>query len=246
MKKWLKRLFEKQRKSNTPQYLIDAEKALSAYTTSPIKVVDVGSCRGNEINHMSDVFESMEVHCFEPNVELYYYLTMAKEPVNMKKWVHQKSLVRPKQPKLMDYYPAFPVQSGSMLKAGYSFHGDQYKATKVQTTTFDKWLLDQSFDKVDLLNVDTSGTENDVLLGAFDSIYERKIGAVIVNISWVDEYAQQSQFSTIHDLMEGSGYRMYNNYDIAYDGLKMIRHSKVLYLSPDCYKSYATRIALGS
>lgn len=246
MKKWLKSLFQKKQVSRTPQYLVDAANALSAYTTSPMKVVDVGSCRGNEINHMSDVFESMEVHCFEPNVELYYSLTMAKEPINMKKWVHQKALVRTGQPKLMDYYPAFPEQSCSMLIAGSCFHGDQYTTTKVETTTFDKWLLDQSFGNVDLLNIDTSGTENDVLLGAFDSLYEGKIGAVIVNISWVDEYVHQSQFSAIHDLMLSTGYRLFNNYDIAYDGLKMIRHSKVLYLSHDCYKKYATRIALGA
>lgn len=246
MKNWLKKLFSKQQLSSTPKYLLDAEKALSAYTTSPIKVVDVGSCRGNEINHMSDVFESLEVHCFEPNVELYYSLTMAKEPVNMKKWVHQKALVSPSGSKLTDYYPAFPVQSSSLLKSGNCFHGDQYTATKVETTTFDKWLLDQCFDRVDLLNIDTSGTENDVLLGAFDSIYDRKIGAVLVNVSWVDEYVHQSQFSTIHDLMESSGYRLFNNYDIAYDGLKMLRHSKALYLSPDCYKCYATSVALCS
>ena len=79
--------------------------------------------------------------------------------------------------------------------------------------TVDQFMHAHAVDKIDLLKLDTHGSEYLVLEGARDALASQSIKNVFIEIITVPTYAGQKQLAYYADYFERSGFRLYGLYD---------------------------------
>ena len=86
----------------------------------------------------------------------------------------------------------------------------------VPVDTIDHLMASNQLKELDLLKIDTQGSEMSVLAGASTSLKERRIKFIIAELLFVPLYEKQSFFAEVtHHLWE-LGYDLFDFYDFVY------------------------------
>lgn len=78
----------------------------------------------------------------------------------------------------------------------------------VQLKSIKDVVSESGWAQIDLLKLDTQGTEFDILNGSRDMLESQSVNVVCVEVSFVPMYHNQSQFADIDNLMRSCGYRL--------------------------------------
>jgi FkbM family methyltransferase len=112
------------------------------------------------------------------------------------------------------------------------------KATiKVRSTTVDDFIEKKGIEQVDILKIDTQGSEYFVIEGAAEAIKKDKIRLVYLEILPLPTYKNQKHFDEILKLMRLCGFSLYNMYDFSYTKFGELRQLDALFLSSKIRKS---------
>ena len=173
-------------------------------------VIDVGANNGQFAKLARAVFPEALIYSFEPLPDCYAVLRNAL-PGDRQFFPIECGIGSKEQ--TLDFYRSFHSPSSSFLKMEeshkeafpYTSEGQAAKPEKVKVMTLDGALRERPIEPNILIKIDVQGYEMEVIEGAISHI--KKANVVILEMSFVELYADQPLFHDVYQRMYKLGYR---------------------------------------
>jgi FkbM family methyltransferase len=169
-------------------------------------VLDVGAAGGESVDFFHGLFPAAHIVSFEPLVDAYRRLESRKATVP-KLTTFNVALGATCEQKAMNRSEFSP--SSSLLKM-QQVHKDAFPFTAgessemVEVRTLDSVVGDIAFDDPVLLKIDVQGFEEQVLMGARETL--KRVTLLIIELSFVELYAGSPSFDRIYKLLTETGF----------------------------------------
>lgn len=141
-------------------------------------VFDIGASRGNYSKMVRDHFPKAQIYSFEPHPKTFIELNKKRKKLKLKTYKLGFS-DKERKSKLWGFSKA-EGHENLTLPSIYKdvirkIHKKEAESFKIQLTTIDKFTKSESIERIDLLKVDTEGSEYEILKGAKNLIRNKKI-----------------------------------------------------------------------
>ena len=181
-------------------------------------IFDVGAYIGDVTHKYLTMYSDADVWAFEPNPESYDKL---RERYNMNPRVfHTCGALSDVSGEKM-YFSNRAAYTGSLLsvvdKANIWVKSKELTPAEkynVDTMTIDEVCHLGFIERIDILKLDTQGSELMVLQGAKSLLARHAIGLIYTEVMFVPIYSQQAKFHDMCAFLDAYGYQFYNIYDI--------------------------------
>lgn len=183
----------------------------------PQLVIDVGAHNGSSINRFKKLFsESASIHSFEANPNLVEYL-VAQFGSDKKIEIYLKAVSNVDRQMLTFNVHNTSTGSSSLLKVNqnrrFARRRNLSDATispiTVQSITLDSHVSASSFNHVNLLKIDTQGTELEVLKGARSLLQKSAIDVIELELIVAEAYESASGTFDVLAFLDSYGYRLF-------------------------------------
>lgn len=175
-------------------------------------IFDVGAANGETVVRYESVFPQSEIYSFEPFKEFFENLR------NNHKNVRAYNTALGNKNGKISFHVNANLGANSILptdKRAASNWGDGVLETKevieVPVMTLDKFVKDNSIDHIDILKIDTQGTEYEVIEGATETLKKTKL--IFTEIIVIPTYEGQKEFDEILKILRLNGFYLHNFYD---------------------------------
>jgi len=191
-------------------------------TDKPV-CIDVGANVGQTVHKLKSVWKDAEVHSIEPLTSQYFELTrVAKMYDNVhtynlalsKNSGMRKFHVNEHQIMLSGFYKLNEESKDSIaLNSPEPAHVNFLKSrqTYVDTQTLDNWANDNNITHIDLLKMDTQGSEPEILEGGKYILNNTNV--IVTELMFYDLYKKQNSFYDLEKTLLPLGFELY---DIGY------------------------------
>ena len=143
-------------------------------------VFDIGANQGNYSLAIKREYPLAQVYAFEPHPKTYSKLEDVSRIYGFKA-INSALGDKIEQMALYDHKSdgVLGTEHASIYRDVIEgFHGSQSQQFIVNVATVDKYMLENSIDKIDLLKIDTEGNELNVLRGATDALKNNRIDMI--------------------------------------------------------------------
>ena len=93
---------------------------------------------------------------------------------------------------------------------------DTVETVKINAITIDEFVEKNNIEIIDILKIDTQGTEYEVIQGASKTIEHNKIKLVYLEIIVISTYKKQRYPDEILFLLRSKGFHLFNQYNYTY------------------------------
>jgi FkbM family methyltransferase len=239
----------------TENPLLDQQRIFQfANAGKPGVVFDVGANIGQSVTKYRSFFPHARIHAFEPLPKAYRQLLLAADAAG-NVVVNQSALHA--APGVKKFYSnrGGANQTSSFLPPAtdvrHSFPEHAFEVEQVlevNVTTLDDYCAEHSIEHIDVLKMDTQGTELDILRGANRMLERRAITMAYVEIVFAPVYAGNALYHHIASQLETCGMDLFRIYTQCYgtagrhiggDALFVERSVLKAYLDQNFGKSYS-------
>lgn len=175
-------------------------------------IFDVGAHQGESIAFFREVFETCEIHSFEPDPSNFEILQSCATAVGTR--AHRLAIsdrvgeAEFFRQDISHLGGLAPINAESRDSLGYAKRAPNSSIT-VPVTTIDTYCEDHGIGRVDLLKIDVQGFEGEVLAGAARTL--RTVDVVMVEISLYDFYDKATDsFFEVSSRMRESGFALWD------------------------------------
>lgn len=200
-----------------------------------IVIFDVGAHCGQTTTKYNLLFNNCKIYSFEPFLDSYNIL---KETVSNYGNILTYNIALGNLEGDVDFYVNKFSATNSILPAhsmGSIIWGDNLlnniEKIKVRSTTLDNFIKKMEIDQIDILKLDTQGTEYDVLEGAINTIKDRKIKIIYMEIITLPTYQNQRHFDEILKFMRLNRFELYNMYDYSLTKFGALRQVDAIFVN---------------
>jgi len=191
-------------------------------------IFDIGANIGQTLTQFKNIWPESEIHCFEPIDEFYTKLfEYSKKYDNVSCYNHGFGDVdndvtfyyHEVQPMLSGIYKLNPNSKDNIsinqpdlagLKDG-DFLKNSNQEIKVKLHKLDTFTGYWAMDNIDILKLDTQGSEAKILKGAEKTL--EKTSVVLTELNFYDLYTKKLSFFDIEQFLKPAGFELY---DISY------------------------------
>jgi FkbM family methyltransferase len=199
-----------------PAYLVQAALIERLKLEAPV-IFDVGSNTGQAYQIYRKVFPAARIYCFEPFPESFQ--SLAREVAR-----DQSVSLHPLALSSRQGWTAFNVNSNSVTNSllatgsgANNFWGNGLLETqetiKVEQTTLDAFVSDNSIPYISVLKLDVQGSEYDVLQGAVRMLSSESIDIVYLEIILTPTYQGQHSLQDYLTIFAAHGYELVDFYN---------------------------------
>jgi len=182
-------------------------------------IFDVGANRGLVTRQYRGMFPAAAIHAFEPFTafrEAFWQQNPEKEKI------HMNELALAEQEGEADFFLNVNNDTNSLLESiTIGASSDKLCANvgvqKVRTLTLDKYCADRRLDHIDILKLDTQGTELSILKGGEALLKAQKIGLIYTEAYFKPQYKDQPMLYDIANYLKQFGYYLEGIYDPYYN-----------------------------
>jgi FkbM family methyltransferase len=196
-------------------------------------VFDVGANEGQSAREFLRHFPRARIFSFEPTPATYQQLACFAEtqtrltPVNKalgevpgrvafnENAFHQTNSILPSNPRSEEYLGPAVI--------------DCQRKIEVEMTTLDDFCSQESVTGIDLLKMDVQGFELFVLKGAQGLLSARKIGCIVLEVSFISLYENQASPQDLINRLAGHQYDLMGFYDFAHSAAKRLMWCEMLF-----------------
>jgi FkbM family methyltransferase len=188
---------------------------------SPLVVVDVGAAGG--VNEVEGLASLCEMHAVEPRADSFRELVVLNEQGHYaKSFSYSKGLAKVSGRQTL-YVTRIP-EASSIYRPNTSlvdrWRGDGafdvVAEESIDCITLKEMLIETDIDHIDLIKIDTQGSELGVLLGAGDCL--DRISIIKCEVEFVELYEGQPLFDDLVRELSGQGFRFVDFFDGAFVG----------------------------
>ncbi|MCX6702141.1 MAG: FkbM family methyltransferase [Candidatus Zambryskibacteria bacterium] len=176
-------------------------------------IFDVGAANGETVVRYEKIFVQSEIYCFEPFKEFFENLK------NNHKNVRAYNTALGNKNGKVNFHVNPSLGSSSILptdKRGPDNWWAGVLETKeiieIPIMTLDKFTRDNSIDHIDILKLDTQGTEYEIIEGATETLKKTKL--IFTEITVIPTYEGQKEIDEIIKILRLNGFYIHNFYDI--------------------------------
>ena len=178
-------------------------------------IFDVGAHVGHTENQLRKMFPDATIHCFEPFPESFDVL---KTSVSGRSFAHNFGLAETVGPRTFQSNPMAATNSLLPLEesAAATWELNALKSgveIECHFETIDEFMKSNAIKQLDILKIDTQGTEYLVLEGAKTALSSKSIKNIYLEIINAPTYVGQKDFPFYVDLFDGLGFRLFGLYD---------------------------------
>jgi FkbM family methyltransferase len=185
-------------------------------TACPV-IFDVGAHRGETALRYRETFPSARIYCFEPAPEAYRHLV---ENVRGDRLIscHNLALTGTTGKAQLNLNTFSPTNSLlPTADTGASIWGrgllETIAKVEVQTATLDTFCHDNHVDHIDILKLDTQGTEYMVLMGAQILLSQQQAGLIYTELILCNTYRGQRKLHEYLCFLDSLGYLFLDYYN---------------------------------
>tara|TARA_B100001057_G_C22628029_1_gene863256 strand:- start:90 stop:851 length:762 start_codon:yes stop_codon:yes gene_type:complete len=222
MKKFIKKLFRflhlKIEKIHPDIHELTFDEIYSKFIKNPI-IFDVGANEGQSIERFKKIFINYQIHCFEPNYELYQKLKkkyeknkniivnnsavsneIGKGILNITQRSGSSSMLNIKEDSKW-----IKIRSKQLNTEPKKF---VKKKEEVSTVSLNDYCKTHNIKEIDILKIDTQGFEDKVLLGSSEMIKNQSIKFLELEIIQKEAYEKYFSFYDLEKLLIPNDYRL--------------------------------------
>jgi FkbM family methyltransferase len=208
------------------------------YKGKEVRIVfDVGAHEGKITQRMNDVFEDASVYAFEPFPDSYKKL-LEKENLSNRVKSFQVALSSQEGDSTL-FVNSFSETNSLLPSNRINSAVDDLTANideiSIETSTLDIFCSKHKIDHIDLLKLDTQGSELKVLEGGDRLLRSQSIKAIYCEVEFVEIYQQQPLFDEIFQYLKERGYYLHNFYNLNSLETGRIAWADALFLAKDVY-----------
>jgi len=186
-----------------------ADMCLFNDSSLPITFIDAGSHLGESTVSILDRFSFPLIHCFEPCQAVYPSLkNKFIDNSSVSVWNMGLANVNANLPFNENEFPFL----SSFFNLGPLGYGNITNTYNIPVMTLDTFASTNNIKKIDILKIDASGHELDILKGAQNLMSENLIKTVHVNLFFLERYLLDYSFSDIILLLGSAGFKIVGVY----------------------------------
>lgn len=178
-------------------------------TESPL-FFDIGANKGQSSKNFRSLFSNSKLYLFEPDPLLSEKLQKEFSDCNSK--VQNFAISNNQNERNFKCYSNSEANSFYDLdKKGYYFSRDYVKQREftVQCKTIDNIVSEESIENIDFLKIDTQGHSFEVLEGAKETLFHKKVQYLQVEVNISGFYEKNESLSKILTFLENLDYELY-------------------------------------
>ena len=211
----------------------------------PLVIFDIGANEGKIAEQYHLFFPDAKIFCFEPIPNSFQTLKKLQE--NEEKIFCYPSAVGNEE-KFVSIFETSDNRNSSLLrptdyvtKSMDSSMADSVKITnthQIKQITLDSFCKENNITHIDILKIDTQGTELNVLKGVLSLLEKQKIGLIFTELDFADIYENQCYYHEVASFLHNNNYRLF---DLVYltKGLdKKIYYGDAIFLNSEFMKNY--------
>jgi FkbM family methyltransferase len=208
---------------------------------NPVIIFDVGAFEGQTALEYHNLFEDSMIYCFEPFLPSFEILKKNTSGFNNIQVFNSAVSNFSGQ---LDFHVNTFSQTNSLLAThplGNKTWGegllDTVKKTKINSVKLDDFIIENKIQKIDILKLDTQGTEYQIIEGASKAIKENKIFLIYLEIIIMPTYQEQKNFDEILMMLRINGFKLYNLYNYNYTNSGELRQVDAVFINNQVLKS---------
>jgi FkbM family methyltransferase len=196
-------------------------------------VFDVGANEGQSAREFLRHFPTARIFSFEPTPATFQALSRFAQtqprltPIN-KALGEAPGKVELNENAFHQTNSVLPANLGSAKYLGRGVINCQRKIA-VEMTTIDAFGRQESLTGIDLLKMDVQGFELFVLKGAQEFLSARKIGCIVLEVSFISLYENQASPQDLINRLAGQQYDLMGFYDFAHSATKRLMWCEMLF-----------------
>jgi len=181
-------------------------------------IIDGGACVGDTIDIFKQAFPDSIIYAFEPvmgqNINGRNLLDIKKGNRLAKKWTNIKVLPHAigEKSEFKKIYVTSNFENSSLLKP---LNKVIRKTAEIYVLSLDKWADDNDIKNIEVVKLDIQGNELNALKG-MKKLLIHSIKAILLEISFKQEYEGQPNFYEIGYFLERFGFKLFQLYETDY------------------------------
>lgn len=209
------------------------QKSLITTNKKPV-IFDIGAHHGQTTKMYRTLFKESTIYSFEPFLESYKILL---ESTRSDSNTHTYNIGFNNFKGKVNLNVNNLTATNSILPThqdGEKIWGKDLLTTigkvEINVTTIDEFILEKKIEKIDILKLDTQGTEYSILEGAQNAITEKKIALIYLEIITMPTYEGQRHLDEVLLLLRKGGFILYNFYDYSLTSFGELRQIDAVFL----------------
>lgn len=194
----------------------DLEADLPLVITSDVPTIyDVGANIGQSIDLFHRIFPSALIVAFEPTGSTFKQLS--RKYVDSRICLREVALGRRNEVRGLREFEKSYMNSVLEIDDHPGNRFGWLKPQRIVTitiTTLDAERVELGTEQIDLLKIDTQGSDLEVLLGAQDTFSERRINNVLIELNFSPMYKAQANALDVLSFLEERGFALVDFYEI--------------------------------
>lgn len=206
-------------------------------TQDHLVIFDVGAHIGQTCNKYRKLFPDAKIYAFEPFIDSFKILYDA---VSGDEKIAAYNLALGNQIGKVTFY----INKFSATNSLLSTHVDSEKiwgdnlltpidSKIVNITTIDEFLKNNMIERINILKLDTQGTEFQIIEGADKALKEGRIDLIYLEIITLPTYEDQKYLDEILFLMRNKGFKLINFYNLSLTTSEQLRQLDAIFLRND-------------
>jgi len=202
-------------------------------------IFDVGAYIGGVSSIYRKLFPNATIYAFEPYKESFNELLNVSE--KLKLIPYNKAISN------INGNIEFNINAAAQTNSILSTHPDgdriwdsmgyvnNLNKTIVESITIDTFLENNNIEKIDILKLDTQGTEYMVIEGAVNSIKENRINIIYTEIITLPTYIGQKYLDEVLNIFRINDFNLYDVYNQSYTNDNKLRQVDAIFVHNSFY-----------
>lgn len=198
-------------------------------------IFDVGAHHGQTSLTFNSLFNDPHIYSFEPFKDSFDILN---ESVKSHKNIETFNVALGNVTGKVDFHvnklsatnSILPTHQDSSKNWGEDLL-DTVETIQVDSTSIDDFIEKKGIAQIDILKIDTQGTEYHVIDGAKKAIQQDKIKLIFLEIITLPTYQNQKYLDEMLSFLRANGFNLYNFYNFSYTQYGVLRQMDAIFLS---------------
>ena len=196
----------------------DAFFQIKKILNSPLEktIFDVGAATGEFSIIFNNLFRKTNIYAFEPQSEYFEHIQKNHIQICLPFKVALSDEVGESPFFLTKSKPSSSLIKPANTKTSIDSYTELNSQININTTTIDVFCQENNIHQINLLKLDTQGSELSILKGASKMLQNNLIDVIYTEVEFIEIYENQPLFNDLTDYLLKYDYKLYNIYNHVY------------------------------